>query len=159
NGDQDAEAFLVALEQTSGKERWRTDRPNRTRSYCPPLVIDVAGQKQLVLSGNMCVAGYDPDNGKQLWIVDGPTEQFVASLVYTEGVVFLTAGFPEYHNMAILPDGRGNVTRTHVLWHEKNVPARKASYVPSPIAQGSRFFLVSDGGFASCFEARTGKRL
>jgi outer membrane protein assembly factor BamB len=159
NGDQDAEAYLVALEKATGKERWRADRPNRTRSYCPPLVIDAAGKKQMVLSGSLCVASYDPDTGKQFWIVDGPTEQFVASLVHAEGLVFLTAGFPEYHNMAIRPDGRGSVTRTHVVWHEKKVPARKASYVPSPIAHGGRFFLVSDGGFASCFEAQTGKRL
>ena len=32
--------------------------------------------------------------------------------------------------------GSGNVTKTHVLWHEKKVPARKASYVPSPAAWG-----------------------
>src|SRR5262249_5154479 len=40
NADQDAEAFLVALEKTTGKERWRADRPNRTRSYVPPIIID-----------------------------------------------------------------------------------------------------------------------
>jgi outer membrane protein assembly factor BamB len=159
NGDQDAEAYLVALNKATGAVRWRADRPNRTRSYCPPLLIDVAGQKQLVLSGSKCVAAYDPDIGRQLWLIDGPTEQFVASLVYTDGVLFLTAGFPEYHNMGIRPDGSGNVTHTHVLWHEKKVPARKAAYVPSPIAHGHHFFLVSDGGYAHCFEAKTGKRL
>jgi outer membrane protein assembly factor BamB len=122
-------------------------------------VIEAAGKRQLVLSGSKCVASYDPDTGKQHWIVDGPTEQFVASLVYTDGVLFLTAGFPEYHNMGIRPDGAGNVTRTHVLWHEKKVPARKAAYVPSPVAWGHNFFLVSDLGYAHAFEARTGKRL
>jgi outer membrane protein assembly factor BamB len=163
NGDQDAEAYLVALEKTTGKERWRADRPNRTRSYCAPLIVDAAGKKQLVLSGSKCVASYDPDTGKQHWIIDGPTEQFVASLVYTQNVFFLTAGFPDYHNMGIRPDGAGNVTTTHVLWHEDKVPARKAAYVPSPIANEDCFLLVSDGGkggsYASCFEARTGKRL
>src|SRR5437870_5808883 len=37
NGDQDAEAYLVALDQKTGDERWRTDRPGRIRSYCAPL--------------------------------------------------------------------------------------------------------------------------
>jgi outer membrane protein assembly factor BamB len=158
NGDQDAEAYLVALDKHTGAERWRADRPNRTRSYCAPLVVEAAGRPQLVLSGSKCVASYDPETGKQLWIIDGPTEQYVASLVYTDGVLFLTAGYPEYHNMGIRPDGMGNVTRTHVLWHEKTT-ARKAAYVPSPVAHGHYFFLVSDLGTASCFEARTGKRL
>ena len=34
-----------------------------------------------------------------------------------------------------------------------------ASYVPSPIAQGAWFFVVSDLGKVHCFEAKTGKRL
>jgi outer membrane protein assembly factor BamB len=159
NGDQDAEAYLVALDARTGAERWRIDRPNRIRSYCPPLIVDAAGRKQMVLSGAQSVASYDPDTGKQLWLIDGPTEQFVASLVHGDGLLFLTTGFPEFHNMAIRPDGSGNVTRTHVAWHEKKVPARKASYVPSPIAHGSYFFVVSDLGWARCFEAKTGKAL
>ena len=36
NGDQDAVAYIVALDKTTGAERWRADRPNRTRSYCTP---------------------------------------------------------------------------------------------------------------------------
>jgi outer membrane protein assembly factor BamB len=160
NGDQDAEAYLVALDKATGTERWRTDRPNRTRSYCPPLFIEAAGKKQLVLSGSKCVASYDPDTGRQIWILDGPTEQFVASLVYTDGVLLVTSGFPEYHLLGIRPDGKGNITKTHVLWHER----RGAAYVPSPIACGRYFFVVSDrsnsdNGMASCFEAKTGKRL
>src|SRR5690606_29399397 len=42
NGDQDGQGYLVALEKATGKQRWRTDRPNNTRSYCPPLVIEAA---------------------------------------------------------------------------------------------------------------------
>jgi hypothetical protein len=159
NGDQDALAYIVALDKHTGAERWRTDRPNRTRSYCAPIIVEAAGKTQLVLSGSKCVASYDPDSGKQHWLIDGPTEQYVASLVYNAGVFFLTAGYPEYHNMGILPDGSGNVTKTHVLWHENNVAARKASYVPSPIAYDKYFYVVSDLGWLNCFEAKTGNRL
>lgn len=155
NGDQDAEAWIVALDKATGAERWRTDRPNRTRSYVPPLLIEHEGRKQLVLSGSLCVASYDPDTGKQLWIIDGPTEQFVASLVYLDGVLFLTSGYPEYHIVAIRPDGIGNVTKTHILWRD----TKGAGYVPSPVAWDKWFFLVNDGGRASCLEAKTGKRL
>jgi len=158
NGDQDAEAYLVALDKATGKERWRTDRPNRVRSYCPPLIIESAGRKQFVLTGSLCTASYDPDTGKQIWIVDGPTEQFVSSMVFLHNRVFLTSGYPEFHVMAIRPDGRGNVSKTHVLWHEP-CDSSKASYVPSPIAHDKYFFLVSDNGFAYCLDEKTGKRL
>ncbi len=159
NGDQDGKGYIVALAKKTGKELWRTWRPNNTRSYCAPLIVNAAGKTQLVLSGSKCVASYDPENGEQHWIIDGPTEQFVASLVYGDGVLMLTAGFPEYHNMGILPDGKGNVTKSHVLWHEANVPHRKASYVPSPVHYKKWFYVVSDLGWLNCFETKTGKRL
>jgi outer membrane protein assembly factor BamB len=154
NGDQDAKAYLVALDRATGEERWRADRPNRTRSYCPPVVIDAAGKKQLVLTGSKSVAGYDPDTGKQHWVMDGPTEQFVSSMVLHDGVLLLTAGFPKHWVMAIDPSGSGNVTKSHVLWAKPN----EGGYVPSPVAHGGRLFLVDDKGVASCWDVKTGTR-
>ncbi len=154
NGDQDAEAWIVALDKSTGAVRWRADRPNRMRSYAPPVVFDAAGRLQLVLSGSRSVCSYDPATGRQWWIVDGPTDQMVASMVFAEGVFFVTGGYPELHILGIRPDGEGNVTGTHVLWRG----TEGVSYVPSPVAWGSSFYLVSDGGVASCLDARTGKR-
>lgn len=160
NGDQDAEAYLVAYEKTTGKERWRVDRPNRTRSYCVPIIVEAAGKTQMVLSGSKSVASYDPATGKQHWRIDGPTEQYVASLVYAEDIFFLTTGFPEYHLMGIRADGEGNITGSQsIAWHKKRVSDREASYVPSPVAHDGHFFVVSDKGFVSCFEVKTGKRM
>jgi outer membrane protein assembly factor BamB len=157
NADQDApagkKAYVVALDKRTGAERWRIDRPNRLRSYCPPVVVDAAGKKQMVLTGSKCVASYDPDTGKPFWIVDGPTEQFVSSVVLHDGVLLLTAGFPEHWVMAIKPDGSGNVTKTHVLWSKKG----EGGYVPSPVAHAGRLFLVDDAGVASCWDVKTGK--
>ena len=156
NGDHDGDAYLVALDRATGKTVWKTPRENKTRSYCTPLIREIDGRTQMVLSGSLCVASYDPRNGKRHWIIDGPTEQYVASMVYNGSLMFMTAGFPEYHILAIRPNGQGNVTKTHVAWHE----TKGCSYVPSPIVSGGgRYFLiVSDTGIASCFEAATGKR-
>lgn len=148
-----AEAYLVALDKATGAERWRTDRPNKTRSYTPPILIEAAGKKQLVLSGSLCVASYNPDNGKLIWIIDGPTEQYVASLVYKNDVLFLTYGFPKLGVMGIRPDGEGNVTKSHVLYDDP----KGGGYVPSPIAHGQYFYNVNDKGLATCREAKTGK--
>jgi outer membrane protein assembly factor BamB len=156
NCDQDAEAYIVALDMTTGKEKWRVDRPNRTRSYCVPLIVEAGGKTQMVLSGSLCVTSYDPDTGKLIWIIKGPTEQYVASLVYGDGLLFLTTGFPEFHNMAIRPDGVGDVTKTHVAWHEKKTSPTKASYVPSPLAVGKFFYVISDKGFLRCFDSQSG---
>ena len=159
NCDQDAfgktkPAYIVAVDRRTGQERWRIDRTHRIRSYCPPLIREAGGRTQMVLTGAETVASYDPDTGKQLWEVTGPTEQFVASMVYAKGLFFLTAGFPTYHVMGIKPDGSGNVTKTHVAWHVQN---GGAGYVPSPAVHGDLLFLVHDAGHATCRDALTGK--
>jgi outer membrane protein assembly factor BamB len=64
--------------------------------------------------------------------------------------------------MGLDPDGSGDITdSSHVLWHiphTENGP-RGASYVPSPLAYGGYFFVVSDPGYLGCIDAKTGKRL
>lgn len=157
NGDHDGPAYLVALNQETGETVWKTDRPNMTRSYCVPIIRTIGDRNQMILSGSLSVASYDPDTGRQHWVIDGPTEQFVASLVYNRDLdlLFLTCGFPQRHMMAIRPGGSGNVTRTHIAWRD----TVGAAYVPSPIAVGDYFIVVADNGVASCFVAATGERL
>ena len=155
NGDHDGPAYIVALDQATGKTIWETARPNMTRSYCAPVIYHIDGRNQMILSGSKCVASYDPETGKQHWIIDGPTEQFVASLVYNGELLFMTSGFPDLFMQGIRPDGRGNVTDTHVVWQKD----RDCSYVPSPIAAGPYFLVVSDSGVATCLKAKTGESL
>ena len=155
NGDHDGDGYIVALNQATGKTLWKTERPNKTRSYCTPIIRNIAGRNQMILSGSLCVASYDPDTGKQHWIVDGPTEQFVASLVYNGELLFMTCGFPKRFMQAIDPTGSGNVTKSHVMW----TTTKGCSYVPSPVSIGPYFLVVADNGVASCFVAKTGERL
>jgi outer membrane protein assembly factor BamB len=155
NCDHDGDGYIVALARKDGSERWRVERPNKTRSYCAPLVRTIDGKDQMVLSGSKCIASYDPASGKELWIVDGPTDQFVASPVYHEKarLFFFTGGFPDHHLLAIRPDGAGNITNTdRIVWRSN----RGVAYVPSPIAVGDWFFITDDRGFAHCFDAKTG---
>ena len=155
NCDHDGDGYIVALARRDGREIWRIDRPNKTRSYCVPIIREAAGKTQMVLSGSKCVTSYDPVSGKLIWMMDGPTEQFVASLVFNDraGLFFLTAGYPEHHILAIRPDGEGDVTQTAIAWRT----TRGAAYVPSPIAADKWCLVVSDSGVAHCFDAATGE--
>jgi outer membrane protein assembly factor BamB len=153
NCDHDGEGYVVCLKRATGDEVWRIARPNNTRSYCNPAIFDVGGIKQMVMSGSKCTASYDPDTGQQRWLIDGPTEQYAASMVFGDGLFYMTAGFPTYHTLGITPDGK-------VAWHVKG--AAMAAYVPSPVYADGKLFLVTDEGKPSrgvCFEAKTGRLL
>jgi outer membrane protein assembly factor BamB len=154
NGDHDGPAYLVALNKASGETLWKTERPNNVRSYCAPIIRQIEGRNQLILSGSKSVASFDPDTGKQHWVIDGPTEQYVASMVYNKGLLLMTAGFPDHHILAIDPTGIGNVTQTHIKWRT----IKGCSYVPSPAAVDDYFLVVADNGIASCFDALSGER-
>jgi outer membrane protein assembly factor BamB len=61
----------------------------------------------------------------------------------------------EHGLLAIRPGGRGDVTKTHVIWRE----SRSVSEVPSPLAYGGRVYMVKDGGVVSCLDAQSGRLL
>ncbi len=155
NGDHDGDSYLVALSRADGRTLWKTPRENHTRSYCAPLIRVLDGRTQMVLSGDKSVASYDPRDGSRHWVIDGPTEQFVASPVYSakEDLLFITGGFPDHHILAIQPNGHGNITKSHIVWRTN----KGAAYVPSPLIAGDYFLVVSDSGVAHCFVAKTGK--
>jgi outer membrane protein assembly factor BamB len=156
NGDHDGDSYLVALAKADGRTVWKVPRENRTRSYCVPIIRDLAGRTQMILSGDKCVASYDPADGRRHWIIDGPTDQFVASVVHNEraNLLFVTGGYPDHHILAVKPDGQGNITDSDkIVWRTN----RGVAYVPSPISEGDYFLIVSDSGVAHCFEARTGR--
>jgi len=155
DGDSKGDSFLIALDREDGKTLWRKNRTNKGISYSAPLIREMAGRTQLIQCGDRCVAGFDPDTGEQIWKVDGPSQEFVATPVYSEkaGLVFVSSSWPKTVLLAIRPDGRGNVTETHIAWSD----TKGAPYVPSMIIADDFLLSVNRGGTAFCYEAATGK--
>ena len=155
NGDHDGDSYVAALSRQNGQMVWKTPREHRTRSYCTPLIRSIDGKDQMVLTGSKRVVSLDPKSGKTNWLMEGPTEQFVSSMVYDGSRFYLTAGFPTHHVMSIHPDGTGDVTNTHVAWHSEEAKC----YVPSPVLCDDFLFVADDRGTVNCFDKETGKRV
>jgi outer membrane protein assembly factor BamB len=145
--------YVAALDKHTGKLRWKTDRNGRM-AYSTPLVIKVGGADQLVSTGGEQAVAYEPDSGNEIWRVryDGYSE--VPRPVYGQGLVFLATGYDTPWLYAVRPDGRGDVTESHVEWKlQKGAPLN-----PSPLLVGEELYLVSDQGIASCLDAKTGDK-
>ena len=157
DGDSKGKSFLIALGREDGKTLWRIDRANKGISYSAPLIRELAGRTQLIQCGDRCVASFDPDTGQQLWKIDGPSEEFVATPVYSEkaGLIFVSSSWPKRFLLAIRPNGRGDVTKTHIAWQD----TEGAPYVPSMIVADDFLLSVNRSGVAFCYEAATGKVL
>ncbi len=155
NGDHDGDSYVVALNRATGDTVWKTPRRHKTRSYVTPIIREINGRQQMVFSGSKCIVSLDPRTGKMLWNVEGPTEQYVASMVYDNEKFYMAAGFPTHHVMAVRPDGQGDVTDSHVAWHTQEVKC----YVPSPVLVDKYLIVADDRGTANCFETTKGERL
>lgn len=154
NGDHDGDAYIVALDRRTGKTVWKVARKNRIRSHCTPLIRTMNGRTHMVVAGSHSIVSFNPDDGSRHWFTVGPKGRAVASPVFGAGLFFVSTAYPSREMIALKPDGRGDVTATHIAWRTR----QSAPYVPSPIAVGDYFLAVTDGGIASCFEAKTGKR-
>jgi outer membrane protein assembly factor BamB len=149
--------MVAALDKASGKVAWKTPRENKTGaspfSFSTPILIEVGGQKQVVSAGSGCVMSLDPKNGKEIWRVSyGAGYSVVPKPVFANGLVYVCSGYNTPNVLAIKPDGKGDVTNTHVAFKvTKNAP-----HNPSPLVVGDSLYLISDGGVLSCLDAMKG---
>jgi outer membrane protein assembly factor BamB len=149
-------AFLVALDRATGKVRWQTDRrseSSRKFSFSTPLLISVKDRRQIISPFSDAVCAYDPATGKEIWRVRYDGYSVIPRPVYVHGLVFICTGYNTPSLLAIRPDGSGDVTATHVAWTAK----RGVPHTASLLLVGEELYMVSDGGMASCLDARTGK--
>ena len=157
DADSKGKSFLIAVNREDGKTIWRLDREHRGISYSAPLIREIAGRTQMIQCGDRCVTSFDPDTGKEIWRVDGPSQEFVATPTYSEktGLVYVCSSYPERHLLAIKPDGKGDVTQTHIVWRD----TKGAPYVPSLTIANDFLYTATPAGMAYCYEAATGKIL
>jgi outer membrane protein assembly factor BamB len=155
--DSKGENFIVALNRKDGQVAWKTPRTSPSQSYSAPLIREMAGRTQMIVSGNKAATSYDPKTGKLLWVVDMASSDSVVTPVYNEraGLVLTSSSWPDKILMAIKPDGEGNVTTTKVAWSGKG----GAPYVPSPLSVEGLFFTAANNQEGHCFDAATGNIL
>ena len=142
---------LCAFDTATGKVAWRQKRPV-TDSWTSPIVIDTGKGSQIVTVANPWVIAYDPSDGSEIWRVamEGPDQ--APSPTFGGGLVFSIV--PNYDMFAIRPDGKGDVSDTHIAWVvDQDIPE-----VSSPAANDELIFLLCDG-FATCHDIDDGKRL
>jgi outer membrane protein assembly factor BamB len=149
------ESFVVAVNRNTGKELWKTERQvdaDRKFSFSTPLLITVKGKKQVISPGSNQVCAYDPATGKEIWRVTYDGYSVIPRPVYGHGLVYICTGYNFPSLLAIRPDGKGDITKTHLAWSTN----KAAPHTPSPLLVGDELYLVSDSGMASCLDAKKG---
>lgn len=152
-------AFVIALDQSTGKLLWKTERPANSANkfaFSTPLIIEVNGEKQIVSAGAGHVAAYKPTDGTEIWHFAYPGGYSVVPRpVFAHGLIYVSSGYNTATLYAVKPDGSGDVTTSHLAWkYDRAVPKNA-----SPIVVGDEIYIVSDNGVASCLDAKSGKEI
>ncbi|MEQ1860504.1 MAG: PQQ-binding-like beta-propeller repeat protein [Chthoniobacteraceae bacterium] len=148
--DGQSDPFVVALDAATGAVRWKAPRNSpamKQFSFSTPLAVKRGGVTQIISPGSGLVGAYDLKDGRELWrVAYGEGYSVVPRPVFAHDLLFVSSSFDKPTLYAVRPDG------TDVAW---TIP-KGAPHTASTIVVGDEIYFVSDGGIATCADARTG---
>ena len=88
--------FVAALNCSDGQKAWKVEPKHFVQSFSNPFVAAMAGRRQLIVAANAAVTSYDPARGWELWSVDGPSQESIATPVYggESGLLLVNSSWP-----------------------------------------------------------------
>jgi len=141
------------LNIATGKEIYRQARKDINESWTTPIIIKTAKGDQLITCANPFVIAYNPEDGKEIWRVECLEGDGAPSPIYADGKV-LAANVGSML-AAIDSDGKGNITKSNILWKiEEDLPD-----ICSPVSDGKRVFFMDSEGMITCVDIEQGKSL
>jgi outer membrane protein assembly factor BamB len=151
-GVEDEKSELIALDGFSGRIVWQTKRPVGN-SWSSPIVASIGEQFQVITCGDPWVVAYNPADGAELWRVNCLSGDIAPSAIYANGLVFVIEPYSKL--VAIKPDGKGDVTKTHIAW----ISEEGGPDICSPVSNGESIFLLATEGLLESYNVSDGKKL
>jgi outer membrane protein assembly factor BamB len=149
--DHPGGAYLLALDKRRGQQRWKADRGD-ARSYTTPLVAPGPRGDELIVNTSRRLEALDPTTGELLWYTGEPNRVPIGMPVFHDGVLYATRGYHSGPYFAVKTGGRGDVTKTHVLWEVKT----GAPYVGSLLYYDGLLYMATERGIVSCVDPHNG---
>lgn len=155
--------FVAALDKKSGAVVWKqprnidygTTNGDYKKAFGTASIVMVQGKPQLVSSAAVATIAYDPATGEELWKVYHGGMNTAQPPQLADGRVILCTGDGGFRTLAVRPDGKGDVTSTHVDWKSN----KGASSRTSPLYLDGRLYVIGEKGVLTCLDSRDGSVL
>lgn len=164
-------SVVVAFNKDTGKEVWRALSAEQI-GYCPPMIYEVQGRRELIIWHPEAVNGLDPQSGSVLWTfpwrIQSPSCMSISTPRFENGQLFLTS-FYNGSTMLQLDAAKPGVS---LLWRGKwwkdggngrselsNKTDGLHSIISTPVLKDGTIYGVCSYGQLRALDARTGKRL
>jgi hypothetical protein len=147
---------LTAFDARTGEVKWCYADGSRASSSSP-ILVDLAGKRQVVLFTAWALLGVSVDNGTKLWSLNtfDPNESLIVTPVRYKDLL-IAAGNKESPRALRLEAGEKGITVKEV-WKSRGVPL----HMSSPVLVGDLLFGMSSRkqGCFFCLDAASGKTL
>ena len=164
DNEQEGKSFLVALNCSNGKDRWRIPQERakgeQNASYSTPTIFqsEKGAAELIVNSWGQGMTSVDPKTGKTNWQAKNlfPLRP-IGCPVVAGGWIWGTCGEGSGKNtvFAVKPGGKGGAAPQIMHTYDRSI----APYVPSLIANGKLLFFWSERGLVSCIDAESGGKI
>ncbi len=146
---------LTAYDLDSGKEKWKL--PGAEPEYGSPVLMTVAGTKQIVTPASGALLGVSLADGKQLWRVGfSPKYNNGTPIIDGQTVIFSGQGAG---TMALQIEKQGDKFNTKPLWKK----TQSAGNYNTPVLKDGLLYGIAARGKGSgnffCMDAKTGDML
>lgn len=160
--DTQADSFLLALDATTGKTVWKTER-EEIPSWGTPTVATTANGPELVANASNFIRGYDPRTGKELWRLGGSSKITAPTPVFGDDMFVVVSGrAPERPIFAVRSNARGNLTLAEgkassetVVWSKTG----RGSYMPTPLIYKGNLYVLANNGLFDAYNLKTGAEI
>jgi len=153
-------SVAVAFDKDSGKELWRA-LSAKEPGYCPPMIYEFAGKRQLIIWHPEAVSALDPETGKVIWSY--PLTPSVRSGMAIPGprksgdLLFLTS----FYNGSLML--RVDSDKPSLVWQSKKVSEMDTdglhSVMSTPVLENGYIYGSCSYGQFRCLKADTGERV
>lgn len=145
-------SHCVAFNKNTGKEIWKAGTTSE-QGYSPPLIIQQAGVRQLILTSPDSVVAVDPETGNQLWTQPyGADNGSIIMTPIQSGNYLFVAGYSNKNLMLELSKDKAGAK---ALWRDKAKHALSPINV-QPFLMDGKVYGFDQGGDFRCIDIPSG---
>jgi outer membrane protein assembly factor BamB len=144
---------IVAYNKVSGAPVWKSQ--SDPQAYVSPMLMTLAGRRQIVVVSSSRILGLVPEDGSLLWSYDWDTDMGInvsQPIPVDKNRFFISAGYGKGAALVEV-SGSGNSLTAKTIWENVNM---KNKFNSSVLHEGYVYGL--DEGILTCLEVNSGAR-
>ncbi len=146
----DESQSVIALDKTTGSERWKSEAEGYELSYNTPTVVPKHQELVVAVPGELWALNYK--TGKLKWYAETNLTGNVSPTTILDGDTIYTFGGYRSSGSHAFPVGGSKDVTEREIWN-----ARSSSYVATPLLHAGHLYWFDDRGLANCTRTSDGE--